>query len=113
MNHCQSNKAACRVPGAALAILVPLCFCFGRAALAAPPTDPTYWQDIRPILRKNCTVCHSTKNLKELDVSGGLALDSYAAVRKGTKYAVIEPGKSSDSVLVQRLLSEDDDKRMP
>jgi WD40 repeat protein len=64
-------------------------------------------------LRKNCTVCHSTKNLQELDVSGGLALDSYAAVRKGTKHAVIEPGKSGESVLVQRLMTEDDEKRMP
>jgi WD40 repeat protein len=80
---------------------------------AAPSADPTYWQDIRPILRKNCTVCHSTKNLKELDVSGGLALDSYAAIRKGTKHAVIEPGKSDASILVQRVTTEDDDKRMP
>jgi WD40 repeat protein len=82
-------------------------------ASAAPPADPTYWQDIRPILRKNCTVCHSTKNLKELDVSGGLALDSYAAIRKGTQHAVIEPGKSDTSILLQRITTEDGDKRMP
>ncbi|HLJ97143.1 MAG TPA: c-type cytochrome domain-containing protein [Gemmataceae bacterium] len=75
--------------------------------------DPTYWQDIRPILRKNCTVCHSTKNLKDVDVSGGLALDSYAAIRKGTKHAVIEPGKSEASILVQRVTTEDGDQRMP
>jgi WD40 repeat protein len=91
-----------------------VCLTFGCApASAAPPTDPTYWEDIRPILRKNCIVCHSAKNLKELDVSGGLALDSYAAIRKGTKQPVIEPGKSGASVLVQRVLTDDGDKRMP
>src|SRR5207249_3882254 len=69
--------------------------------------------DIRPVLRKNCTVCHSAKNLKELDVSGGLALDSYAAIHKGSKHPVIEPGKSGPSILVQRITTDDDDKRMP
>lgn len=78
-----------------------------------PPADPTYWQDIRPVLRKNCTVCHSTKNLKELDVSGGLALDNYAVLPRGGKRPIIEPGKSVASILVQRLTSADDDKRMP
>ena len=42
------------------------------APLAA--ADPTYWQDVRPILRKSCTVCHNPRQLKELDVSGGLTL---------------------------------------
>jgi WD40 repeat protein len=79
----------------------------------ASAADPTYWDDIRPVLRKNCTVCHSAKNLKELDVSGGIALDSYATVRNGSKHAVIEPGKSDASILVQRVTSQDDEKRMP
>src|SRR5262249_52939928 len=83
-------------------------------ASAGPPADPTYWQDIRPVLRKHCSVCHSTKNLNELDVSGGLALDSYPAIRKGTRqHPVIEPGKSDSSILIQRVTSEDDEKRMP
>ena len=46
------------------------------AAPSARADEPTYWQDIRPVLRKNCTVCHNAKNLKEFDVSGGLALDT-------------------------------------
>ena len=65
--------------------------------------EPTYWQDIRPVLRKNCTVCHSVRNLKELDVSGGLALDSYEAIRKGSKQPVIQPGKSAASLLIKLL----------
>jgi WD domain, G-beta repeat/Planctomycete cytochrome C len=108
------HKAASSIPVPAFAAILPFWLCLTCApALAAPPADPTYWQDIRPLLRRNCTVCHSTKNLKEPDVSGGLALDNYAAVRQGTKHAVIEPGKSDASILVQRLLTEDGDKRMP
>jgi WD40 repeat protein len=75
--------------------------------------QPTYWQDVRPIFRKHCTVCHSAKNVKEVDVSGGLALDSFEAVRKGTKHTVVTPGKSDDSILVQLITATDKSKRMP
>ena len=65
--------------------------------------EPTYWQDIRPILRKNCTVCHNVKNLKEDDVSGGLALDSYEAILKGKHGRVVRLGKSGDSLIVKMI----------
>jgi DNA-binding beta-propeller fold protein YncE len=81
--------------------------------LPSRAADPTYWQEIRPVLRKNCTVCHSAKHLDEIDVSGGLALDTYEAVLKGAKVPVIRPGKSGDSLLVHRLVTADEDKRMP
>jgi WD40 repeat protein len=83
---------------------------FSSAARAA---DPTYWQDIRPIFRKNCTACHNRKSLKELDVSGGLALDTFAGVRRDGKRPVIKVGHGGDSRLVQLLLSKDTDTRMP
>jgi WD40 repeat protein len=73
----------------------------------------TYWQDIRPIFRKHCTVCHSTKYLKEDDISGGLALDTFEAVRKGAKQPVVLPGKSGDSLLVHKIELADAKKRMP
>src|SRR5262249_1915035 len=79
----------------------------------AQSAEPTYWQDVRPIFRKHCTVCHSAKNLKELDVSGGLALDSYDAARKGSKHAIFEPGKSDGSVILHLLTTTDAKKRMP
>ncbi|HYT91081.1 MAG TPA: c-type cytochrome domain-containing protein, partial [Gemmataceae bacterium] len=82
-------------------------------AAAGGPAEPTYWKDVRPLLRKHCIVCHSAKNVKEVDVSGGLALDSYEAVRKGTKHPVLQPGKSADSVLVHLLATKDVKKRMP
>src|SRR5437667_1456706 len=94
--------------------LVTFLSLLGLLSAAAPASaDPTYWQDIRPLFRKHCTACHSAKNLKEVDVSGGLALDSYPAVMKGSKRSVITPGKSTDSVLVQYLVTTDVKKRMP
>ena len=53
---------------------LPLAALFLLAVPAAPAAEPTYWQDVRPALRKHCTVCHSVKNLSEVDLSGGLAL---------------------------------------
>jgi WD40 repeat protein len=82
-------------------------------AAAQTPAEPTYWQDIRPLFRKHCTSCHNARNVRELDVSGGLALDTYEATRKGTKHAVLVPGKSADSPLHQLLVTTDAKKRMP
>jgi len=76
---------------------------------SASAAEPTYWTDIRPILRKHCTVCHIVKNVKEFDVSGGLALDSYEAAVKGAK----KPGKSHASRLVELVKSTDENRRMP
>src|SRR6516162_2257985 len=83
------------------------------SASAQAPRDVTYWQDIRPIFRKHCTVCHGSRYLKKPDVSGGLALDTYAVALKGSTHAVITPGKSADSVLVQVITTADLKKRMP
>src|SRR4051794_26269606 len=68
------------------------------ASAQSPAPEPTYWQDIRPIFRKHCTACHSTKNLKEIDVSGGLALDNFEATKKGSKRPVVVPGASAKSL---------------
>jgi WD40 repeat protein len=68
---------------------------------------------VRPILRRNCTVCHSVRTLKEPDVSGGLALDSYAAILKGGKGRIVLAGKPDESELLRRLHPSDPAKRMP
>jgi hypothetical protein len=86
------------------------------ASLAALPTragDPTWWQDVRPVLRKHCTGCHSARTRADTDISGGLALDTYEAALKGTKKPVLRPGNSRESLLVQLLLTEDEERRMP
>ncbi len=75
--------------------------------------EPTYWHDVRPVLRKHCTVCHSARNLKEPDISGGLTLDSYEAVVRAGKKPVVRPGNSAESLLLQRVLTTDTEKRMP
>jgi len=90
---------------------VPLWCLFFPCAIQAD--EPTYWQDIRPILRKNCTVCHNAKNLKEFDVSGGLALDSYEGILKGKHGRVVHPMHSQDSLLVKMITATDESKRMP
>jgi WD40 repeat protein len=86
---------------------------FVSFAVPVCAAEPTYWQDVRPVLRKNCTACHNTKKIKEVDVSGGLALDSYPAILQGSKQKVIQVGNSGDSRLIQLLVTADTEKRMP
>jgi DNA-binding beta-propeller fold protein YncE len=80
---------------------------------AGEEAAPTYWQDVRPVLRRNCTVCHSVRNLREPEVSGGLALDSYEAILKGAKNMIVHVGQSAASPLVERIVTADTEKRMP
>src|SRR5262249_13100762 len=75
--------------------------------------EPTYWQDVRPALRRYCTVCHSPRNVAEADISGGFALDTYERVLKGPRKAFVQPGKGGDSLLYQVLVTDDPGKRMP
>lgn len=82
-------------------------------ATAAAAADPTYWQDARPILRKHCTVCHSEKNLREPDVSGGLALDSLDGIKKGKKNPIAIAGKASESLMITVLRHPKPSRRMP
>jgi acyl-CoA synthetase (AMP-forming)/AMP-acid ligase II len=63
--------------------------------------DPTYWADVRPILRKHCTVCHSERKLADIDLSAGLALDKPENIRKGSqlgKLPVLVAGKPDESL---------------
>src|SRR5437867_8734594 len=93
--------------------LSSLCLCVSVVQTPAPGQQPTYWQDVRPIFRKHCTVCHSAKNAKEIDVAGGLALDSYEAAIKGGRQKVLTPGKSDQSRMVKLLTTANKDSRMP
>ena len=66
------------------------CVLVAWAFLASPfvmAGEPTYWQDVRPVLRKHCTACHNHRTVKEDDVSGGLALDTLEAILKGGQRA--------------------------
>jgi len=79
----------------------------------AAAAEPTYWQDVRPILRKHCTVCHSERNVRELEVSGGLVIDTFEAVLKNKKKPLLAPGKSGDSLLIQIIITTKAEDRMP
>jgi WD40 repeat protein len=82
--------------------------------LAASASDPTYWSDVRPILRKNCTVCHSERKLAELEVSAGLALDKPELIRSGSRSGkVLVAGKPEASLLFTLLTSKDKKRAMP
>jgi len=94
-------------------IIIGALFAWSICAASVLAQAPTYWQDIRPVFRKHCTVCHSAKNIREPEVSGGLALDTYEAFRKGSQRAIYLPGKGDASVLIQVLETKDVKKRMP
>jgi hypothetical protein len=75
---------------------------------------PTYERDIKPLFARRCTVCHKASKRADLDVSGGLALDSLEAILAGTaREKVVVPGRSGESELVRRLADGDEERRMP
>ena len=74
-------------------------------------TEPDFNRDIRPILSRNCTVCHGPDEKKR---EAGLRLDmreTATALRDGQR--AITPGDPKQSELVRRVSSDDADERMP
>jgi len=89
----------------------------GKAKPAAG-SAPNYARDIRPILQDRCVVCHSASTLNAPAVSGGLALDSFDAVKKGVvgkdgAKAIFVAGKSAEGELMARLTATSPTKLMP
>ncbi|NBV22951.1 MAG: DUF1549 domain-containing protein [Proteobacteria bacterium] len=76
--------------------------------LAAAPVD--YVKEIQPLLAQHCYQCHGATQPKH-----GLRLDTAAsAIKGGQTGPAIQPGKSSDSLLVQVITgSHKDITRMP
>ena len=67
-----------------------------------------YEKDIKSIFKERCVSCHGSVKQK-----GGLRLDAGALIVKGGKDPVIVSGKSKDSMLIERVLTDDEDERMP
>jgi len=86
-----------------LCLLAPV---FGQDT-AAPPD---FVSQVQPLLVQNCLKCHSGDAPK-----GGLRLDSRAAAILGgdSSSKVLVPGKASQSDLIKRVRSGDDDEKMP
>ncbi len=68
------------------------------------------YAEIKPILQSRCVVCHKQEMIGVPAVSGGLALDTYAGVKKR---AILVAGKSADSELYKRLITTSPTKLMP
>lgn len=81
----------------------------GHAAAAQAPVD--FEREVRPILEASCYACHGAEKDKaelRLDVRERAFEGAYA----GTS-PVLVPGKALESSLYLRLITEDDDERMP
>ncbi len=84
------------------------------ATLAQADDPPTYERDVRPVLRKHCTICHNARKAEALETSGGLVLDSFDAIQKGLKdRPIAKAGHARESPLFLRLIEQDEEKRMP
>ncbi|WP_205678716.1 PSD1 and planctomycete cytochrome C domain-containing protein [Aquisphaera insulae] len=82
----------------------------GMIVAAAPPagTDETFERSVRPLLVERCIRCHGAEK-----ASGGLRLDSRAAILRGgdSGPAAVE-GKPEESLIV-RAVEQKDELRMP
>ena len=78
------------------------------AALLA--AEPDFTRDVRPVLEQHCFKCHGDKKQQ-----GGLRFDVRdGALRMGESGEIaITPGKADASELIRRIISRDDDQRMP
>lgn len=67
-----------------------------------------YEKDIKPIFKERCVSCHGSVKQK-----GDLRLDAGALISKGGRHQVIVAGRSDASELMKRVLSADENERMP
>ena len=77
------------------------------AAGAPIPAKIEFNRDVRPILSDNCFYCHGPdKNHREADLRLDLRDDAITA-------KAIVPGKTSESELIARIVTDDEDDLMP
>jgi len=74
---------------------------------AAAERPVSFNRDIRPLLSDRCFACHGPD---AETVEGGLRLDSHETA---TEAGAITPGDASESEMIRRLLSSDEDVIMP
>jgi hypothetical protein len=87
-------------------LITPLSLLLASAVFAAPVD---YARDVKPILHERCYACHGA-----LKQNGKLRLDSGELIRKGgSSGPAVVPGKSAESLLIEKVSDADDDSRMP
>lgn len=71
---------------------------------------PDFAREVAPIFEKHCLECHGAEKQR-----GGLRLDRSASALAGgdSGNPALVPGKTEESELLVRILSEDEDERMP
>ncbi|MCC7014071.1 MAG: PSD1 domain-containing protein [Planctomycetes bacterium] len=79
--------------------------------LAARADEVDFVRDVQPLLAAHCTACHGAQKSKA-DLRLDLRERALAGAWGGTEPAIV-PGKSAQSPLYLRLLSDDPDERMP
>ncbi|MEC9094579.1 MAG: DUF1549 domain-containing protein, partial [Planctomycetota bacterium] len=72
---------------------------------AALANDLDFSHDVVPVLQKHCARCHTNGTYK-----GGLSLDNRKSLLRA---GVVEVGRSAKSVLIEKILSPDQEDRMP
>jgi WD40 repeat protein len=93
-----SRVATAIVLGSSMAsvLAVALVHCVASNSPVIAASQPSYREQIAPILQKNCLDCHSSVAHR-----GGLALDSYEALMKGGKHGpAITPHDANGSRLI-------------
>ena len=77
---------------------------------AAVAAKVDFKRDIQPVFASHCAECHGEKKSK-----GGVRFDRKETVFRGgdSGKPVVIPGKSSDSLLLQKVTSKDPDEMMP
>jgi len=85
--------------------------CFLEAGLSSQAGEVDFNRDIRPILSNQCLICHGPDPEER---KADLRLDTQAGSRADLGgYAAVVPGKPEASELLRRMITEDEDDRMP
>ena len=80
---------------------------FLTTALGAVPVD--FAHEVVPILRKHCGECHTGDKKK-----GSFSMNTRASLLEGGEGGVVLfPGQASKGRLLESIVSEDPDERMP
>ncbi len=79
------------------------------AIVAGGGAEVDYARDVKPILAARCTSCHGSIRQK-----AGLRLDTADLIRRGGDGGpAVEPGRSGESLLIERVTAADVTDRMP
>ncbi len=90
-----------------LLLLLALMLLSPTSAQAAPPLS--FINDVAPILKENCFICHDAKKRK-----GKFDMTTYAGFRKGgDKADPISPGKPDESLIIEFLTAKGNNRMPP